>query len=212
LKSPVRSRVPLPNNALPPARKRLSYGCQARSTRARATMLTMLDGNEQRDCESRGAEFESPRQFQLPVGARRYADSKPVTQGAVPCTGARQKSRSQRWGRLFAFGLRLPVNSSIRADRCHGPARRAVGKASAHVSRPAPAIGMSRPSTSCWMPPVEHAIDHHGQPPASRSSCPGHGASYSPVHGDPLGAISGHIDAGHAMVMRPSPCSGRSAC
>jgi hypothetical protein len=37
--------------------------------------------------------FESKRQYQLPVGARRYADSKPVTQGAVPCTGANIKAR-----------------------------------------------------------------------------------------------------------------------
>lgn len=42
---------------IPPARKLAPYVCQARSTRAFGTnnMLAMLDGKEQRDCESRGA-------------------------------------------------------------------------------------------------------------------------------------------------------------
>src|SRR5882762_9929993 len=42
------------SNPMPPARTRLSYGCQGGSAPPFGTMLPMLDGKEHADCESVG--------------------------------------------------------------------------------------------------------------------------------------------------------------
>lgn len=79
-------------------------------------MLQMLDGNEHAACEAVGQGFKSLLQYQLPVGARRYADSKPVTQGAVPCTGAKQQSARygvKNRGGLFAFQAQLLLKTVV---------------------------------------------------------------------------------------------------
>lgn len=76
---------------MPPARKRLSYGCQAGSAPAFGTMLDMLDGKGRRDCESRAAGSipASSTNYRCALGAGR--SPKLRQQGSIPCTGARRR-------------------------------------------------------------------------------------------------------------------------